>query len=550
MRTLVLSVLLATAITPATAAERYPDRFVWVFGWNLNQPGDVSAITPVLETAGRHGLNGAVVSFGLDSLCKKPPEFFQRLDAVKAVCDREKLELIPSIFSVGYGGGALSHNRNLAEGFPVENAVFRVSGKEARFVPDASARLANGDFEAFQDNRFKGFGFHDQPGEISFVDTQTRHGGKAAIRFENFQASPHGHGRVMQEIAVRPRHCYRVRFWVKTEGLEPAGAFRATVLAGERALAPREFQDPGTADWRPISFLFNSLDETSVRIYAGVWGGKSGRFWLDDWTIEEAGPIAVLHRPGTPVTVTSADGATTYVEGRDYEPLGKDTASAFDPDRPFLPLKLTASSRIRNGQTLHVSWYHPMTVHSGQVTVCMAEPELYEIYDHEAKLLAEHLRPKRILLNMDEIRMGGTCRACQGRNMGELLGECVTKQVAALRKHMPGVEVYIWSDMLDPNHNAHDDYYLVQGDFTGSWKHVPKDLILAVWGAAPREKSLKFCAGQGCRTLAACDYDADDLDDVRAWLKRAKDVPHVQGLMYTPWERKYKLLGAFGDLLK
>ena len=101
------------------------------------------------------------------------------------------------------------------------------------------------------------------------------------------------------------------------------------------------------------------------------------------------------------------------------------------------------------------------------------------------------------MLNMDEIRMGGTCRACRGRNMGELLGECITRQVQILRRHMPGAEVYIWCDMLDPNHNAHGDYYLVEGDFTGSWKHIPKDLTIAVWGGAPREKSLRFFADQG-----------------------------------------------------
>jgi len=56
---------------------------------------------------------------------------------------------------------------------------------------------------------------------------------------------------------------------------------------------------------------------------------------------------------------------------------------------------------------------------------------------------------------MDEIRMGGTCAACRGRNMGELLGECITKQTAVLRKYIPGVEVLVWSDMLDPHHNAH-----------------------------------------------------------------------------------------------
>jgi hypothetical protein len=115
---------------------------------------------------------------------------------------------------------------------------------------------------------------------------------------------------------------------------------------------------------------------------------------------------------------------------------------------------------------------------------------------------------------------------------------------------MPGAEVYVWSDMLDPHHNAHADYYLVNGDFTGSWNHVPKDLIIAVWGGAPREKSLKFFADEGFRTLVACYYDADDLEDVAGWLRIARQTPNVRGMMYTPWQRKYQLLPQFGDMLQ
>ena len=74
--------------------------------------------------------------------------------------------------------------------------------------------------------------------------------------------------------------------------------------------------------------LFNSLDFDSVRLYAGVWGGKAGKFWLDDWTVEEVGPINVLRRPGTPVTVRSEDGTTTYAEGRDYAPLDRPAITA------------------------------------------------------------------------------------------------------------------------------------------------------------------------------------------------------------------------------
>jgi hypothetical protein len=90
------------------AAERFADRFVWIFGWGLEKDSDVPEISSILETAGKHRLNGAVVSFGLDTLCKKSPEYFKRLDQIKKSCDNNHLELIPSVFSVGYGGGALA----------------------------------------------------------------------------------------------------------------------------------------------------------------------------------------------------------------------------------------------------------------------------------------------------------------------------------------------------------------------------------------------------------------------------------------------------------
>jgi len=134
--------------------------------------------------------------------------------------------------------------------------------------------------------------------------------------------------------------------------------------------------------------------------------------------------------------------------------------------------------------------------------------------------------------------------------MGELLGECVTKQAAAIRRYSPDAQVYVWSDMFDPNHNAHGNYYLVQGDFNGSWKHVPKDLVMAVWGGAPRDQSLRFFADQGFPTLVACYYDAENLDDVKRWLTVAKPLTKVRGFMYTPWSKRYDLLPAFGDLIK
>src|SRR5208283_3496414 len=123
---------------------------------------------------------------------------------------------------------------------PVVDAPFLVQGGEARLASN-SVQLKNGGFEEFTGNTFKDYDFHDQPGTVSFADTEVRHSGRASLRLENFTANRYGHGRVMQTIQVQPHRCYRMALWVKTEGLQPANALRLAVMAGERNVAPREF---------------------------------------------------------------------------------------------------------------------------------------------------------------------------------------------------------------------------------------------------------------------------------------------------------------------
>ncbi|MDW8038182.1 MAG: carbohydrate binding domain-containing protein [Thermoguttaceae bacterium] len=539
-------------LASAPAAEKYQDRFVWIFGWNLSRDTDVPEIEKVLQQASKSGYNGAVVAFGLDALCKKSEDYFRRLQAVQAACKQLQIELIPTTFSIGYGGGILQHNRYLAEGLPVRDALFVAEGKTARHLPDPPVSLRNPGFEEFRGHQAAGWKFFDQPGEVTFIDTQTVRSGKASVRLQNFRP-PHGHGRVVQDLQVQPYRCYKLSFWIKTENLRPASAFTVRILArkGEQLydLLHAQFPVKPTMDWTKMIRTFNSLQFDKLAVYAGVWEGREGRFWLDDFSLEEMGPINVLRRPGTPVVVRSDDGKTTYQEGQDYLPLEDPHYTPFWLDRGGPELRLTPNSRIKPGQRLRVSWYHPHQIYDGQITVCMAEPELEKIFDHEAALLAKYLRPKKAVLSMDEVRMGGTCAACQGKNMAELLGQCVRQQVEALRRHNPGIELYIWSDMLDPHHNARKDYYLVAGDFTGSWRHVPKDLIIAVWGGQARPESLRFFANEGFRTLIACYYDAADLADVRAWQKATEGLPGVRGFMYTTWEKKYDLVPEFGRLL-
>jgi len=508
-----------------------PLRWVYV-SRGLRRDQDVADIRSIVTTAAAHGLNGMVLSAGLDRLDLQPPDYFKRLEAVKAICREKGVEIIPIVFSAGYGGSVLAHDRNLAAGLPVRDALFVAKGGLARLVPDPPVRVVNGGFEDHAGDRLRGYRFHDRPGEVSFVDTQVCHGGRASLRFENFGRFPHGHARVCQEVEVAPRRCYRVTCWVKTEGLGPPGCLRLLALAPDgRSLAPWDPRVPATTDWRKVTLGFNSFDYRKVRLYVGCWGGKSGRFWVDDLSVRtEAG--------------------VELVEGRDFAPVSDPKLNfRFDHEPP--PIRLLPGGRVREGERLRVSYYHGIAINRGQVSVCMSEPKLYEIWREQARLIQRHLAPKRWLLSMDEIRAGGSCAACKARklSMARILGECITRQVAIIRQVNPEAEVLIWSDMLDPNHNAHDNYYLVEGDFTGSWKFVPKDLVIVCWYYRKRRESLAHFSRLRFRTLAGAYYDGDTLENPRGWLEALAQTPGAVGIMYTTWRNKYELLGPFGDLV-
>jgi hypothetical protein len=543
-------ILLLTSLGVPCEGKDYPYRWVYV-SKPLRADSDVGDINDIVKTASEHGINGMVLAAGLDRLNLLRADYFRRLGQVKQICSKYNIEIIPAIFNVGYASSILAHDKNLAAGIIVKDALFVVQDDRAHLAADGPSQIVNGGFEKYVGNRFTGYRFHDEPGQVSFVDKDVFKSGRASLRFENFGRYAYGHARVMQEVKVQPHRCYRVSCSVKTEQLEPSGSFRMLVLSlGGRDLAPWAPAVPSTADWQEVAMGFNSLNYNKVRVYAGVWGGKAGRFWIDDLKIEEVGLLNVLRRPGTPVTVRSEKTGRLYTEGKDFGPiLDRRLNFRFDHEPPVI--EILPASGIGNGERLRVSYYHGMAVNRGQVTACMSEPSVYEIWRNQAKLIHERLAPSKYFLSVDEIRAGGACEACKRRKMtmAQILGDCITKQVKIIRNVNPDADVFIWSDMLDPNHNAHDNYYLVDGDFTGSWKYVPKDLVIVCWYYEKRSASLKFFSSLGFRTLAGAYYDGDTLDNPKGWLEALDHTPRACGIMYTTWRNQYRLLAPFGDLV-
>ncbi|HVP46952.1 MAG TPA: hypothetical protein VMT32_10220 [Bryobacteraceae bacterium] len=529
------------------APKTYPDHWVYV-PTELGSDQELARVEGIAKTAGEHGLNGMLLSAGFDALDLKSEAYFRLLQHLKLTCDHLGVEIIPIGFSVGYGGGVLSHDKNLAAGLPVRGALFVAGDHEARFQPDPPVTLVYGGFERREGNLPAGFSVH---GSEAIVDTAVFHSGSSSVRFENFAGSSGGEVYLAQPLRVQPYRCYRLRCWVKTEGTAPKQIFHLWAIAPDgRDLAYMEPVLPATSGWQELVWAFNSWYADRVDFRIGVQEGQAGKVWVDDVAVEEVGLANVLRRPGTPVRVHKENSAEVLEEGRDYTPIS-DPHLNFRWDHDGLAIHLPAGSRIHAGDRLRVDYFHGTTIYRDQVPADMSEPAVYEIWQHQIPLVEKYLAPKKYFLTMDEVRIGGFCEACRRRHlpMAEILGDCLTRQYKMLRAANPKIQIYTWSDMFDPNHNAREKYYLIDGNFRDTWKYIPKDLVITCWYYEKRNLSLDFFSKLGYKTLAGAYYDADDLDNPKGWLESLDRTPGADGIMYTTWEGKYQLLGAFGDLV-
>ena len=528
----------------------YPCRWVYV-SCSFQTDKQVEEVREIARTASEHGLTAIVLS-GMDRISLGSPEYLRRLREVKAIADQYHLEIIPSGFNTGYGGAILSHNKNLAEGMLVKDALFVVRDGVAGFVADSPAKIQNGGFEQFQGDGFTAFDKQDEPGRKTFVDKDVFHSGKASLRIENFGDTKAGIARVAQEIRVTPYRCYRVSAWVRTEDAEPASLFSIKSFAPDgRDLSPFEPPVPApTSGWRQVTTAFNSWSFDRIELNFGVFEGVKGRVWVDDVEIEEVGLMNVVRRQGTPLTVRDEASGAVYEEGRDFAPVT-------DPNLDFLwthevpSIHLLPATRIRNGARLRVSYYHGTTIYDDQVSACPSETQTYEIWKEQFPLIEKYLSPKRYFLGVDEVRLFNRCEACRKRQMAaaEILGQMTQWLYRQVRTVNPKAEVFVWSDMFDPNHNSKHQYYLVDGSLENTWQYLPKDMGIVAWYFDKRRESLDFFSSRGFKTIAGAYYDSDDLSDPKGWLEAMDSTPNSTGIMYTTWSSKYKLLAPFGDLV-
>jgi hypothetical protein len=563
-----------SAVAPAQQKKIYPDRWIYA-GANVPTDKDADALIDLIRTAAGHGFTGIVLS-GLDRISTYSPEELARLTKVKEVADANHIEIVPGGFNTGYGGAILMHDKNLAEGLLVKDALFVAKGGSAQFVADSPAKLLNGGFEEYQGNRFSGFTLQDEPGKKTFVDTTVTHSGKASLRIENFgepakptdpntndpgvaglkNPAPVGVARVAQEIRVKPNRCYRVSAWVKTEGVEPDSLFSIKSFTPDgRDLSPFEPPAPSpTSDWRKVTTAFNSWYADKIELTFGVFEGVKGKVWVDDVEVEEVGLMNVIRRDGAPLTVRDEKTGTVYKEGRDYAPVS-DPNLDFQWTHAMPAIQLLPGGRIHDGARLRVSYYHGTTIYNDQVPICPNAAKVREIWKQQFPLIEKYLAPKRYFIGIDEVRAFNRDESClhEKKSAAEVIGDTTQWLYDQVHAVNPKAQVLVWSDMFDPNHNSVKQYYFVDGSLEDTWKYLPKDMGIMLWYFEKRRQSLDFFSSRGFKTFAAAYYDASTLEETRknaeGWMDAMDTTPGATGIMYTTWGKKYKLLAPFGDLV-
>jgi len=504
---------------------------------NLQNAQNLPTIEAVFRRAAAAGYTQVYLTdskFG--RLGTVPQVYFQNAEKVKALAAGLHLEIVPGIFPIGYSESLLYHDPNLVEALPVRDALFVVDKGEAHPVADPPVSFPEG---GFRDP--KQWNWHDD-----------------VVHFENGVAHVVGaqgvNARVVKSLTVAPFHQYHISFRIKTLNYTDRPLVLVLSPDTKVTLNPANLDFKQTQDWTTCHVVFNSLDQTKVTIYfrAG-YSGSSGEMWWDQPVIEEAGLLNIVRRDSAPLVVRTEDGKT-LTEGQDFAPVT-------DPRMGQVPwpgsyevwheppvLKTTG---LADGTRLRVSFEHAITTDSDKVNICFSEPKTIELLRDQAKRVDALFHAKRYFMEHDEIRVLGWDEADAARNLdsGALLADNIRTCTQIMKEVSPDATLYVWSDMFDPNHNAHDHYYLVKGNLAGSWEGLDPSVNIANWNSGQADKSLAWFAGRGHHQLLAGYYDSPP-ERILDWLKSAQKVSNVDAVMYTTWENKYADLERFAQIVK
>lgn len=520
-----------------SASAQTLERWVYVPA-NFLVPEQVTRVEKLMREARRIGYTHVLVSDSkfsrLDELDQR---YFSHIERIRAVASELDLKLVPAVFPVGYSNDLLSRNVNLAEGLPVRDALFVVVGNEANLQSDPVVSLPS----------------LSSPRQWNFIDECLKPADQGLQAVE-----PRGENcRIMKTVEVSPFRHYHISVRVKTKDFRGQPQIAVLEPGTGRRLSHTNLKVDRTQDWSMQHITFNSLNNARVNVYIGAWGPAGGTMWLADPTLDECGLLNVLRRDGAPLRVRTDDVPSRELqEGVDFEPVSDPKLGVVPYSGEYSVWHEVPPIRMKgtwpDGTRLRVSWFHPHIIYDGQVCASVTEPEFTALLKKQADGVEKIFPATDRMMSHDEWRVFGWDEsfAKLGRTPGQVAADNVRYCTELLKSGNRSRRVMVWSDMFDPHHNAVDNYYLVNGDLSGSWEGLARDVIIMNWNYGVRGDSLKFFSARGHQQILAGFYDAD-AEQIGQWLETVREnrVPGVIGVMYTTWRQDYSQLREFMNVV-
>ncbi len=536
-------------VADAAAPDPEPLPTLWLqVRENLQPEANIPPLLQLLDRAAAAGYGGVVLAdFKLHLLHREglrtaayPAHLAQVLEHAAGL----GLVVVPAIFPFGYSEGILSADPNMAESLRVEGTSFIVSadGGSLELQP-ADIGFVGGGLDAWSAGTPDGWSWVD---ERVVEDTGVKRSGAASARID----AGSGNARLNQALSIPPTRQVHVSFWMRTEGLSYSW-FNAMLYDPEAGLA-RNFDGLSAAanqDWTRYDLTATRGDAGPLTLYLGLWDGSQGTAWIDDVVVEETALVNLVRRDGAPLVLEGPAGP--LVEGVDVDPVsdpgmgGVPYAGNYDRWHEPPTVTLPGTTSLGPGDLVTAAFEFAQPVNGYQVGACLSAPAVDTWMTDNAAAVAEAFAAAPgFFLGYDEMRHGNSCSLCAGRGLsaGALVADHVQRSAAILRGLRPESELFYWSDVFDPNHNAHDGYYLVEGDLAGAWEGLPADAVVVNW--LRTAESVAWFEGRGHRQILAGYYDTGD-GAASAASDLAVATPSVVGFMYTTWQDDYDELETY-----
>ena len=553
-----------------------------------NSNAEKTRLLGVMNTAAGLGYNGIVLHGGdLFNYAQDQANKDAFLD-VTNTANTLGLAIVPEHFDQY---DATYEHKNIEEALPVKDTTFLAQSGTATAQTNTAVTVPNGNFESWRvspDLNTPTDGWVDDQGVTVKRDSTVNHtsGGSSSVLVTSPQKNANHWGRIFlyEPKYVDTYRAYQFSLWIKTEnfkqpekigiyieGKDASGATRSLLETENFAAMTGSSGVLATQGWTQYKVVFNSLDSVSATLAFGAWGTDSTdtttwKAWFDDAQVQEVGLYNAVRRTSCPVTVKSADGATTYTEGTDYV-VGNQV------------LTIPAGSRITNGSKPKVSYcMQAIVANYAMVPSNACHQEYWDTMSAGATRVNQLLStPHSYLIAYDEWRIANWDSACRATNKqvngvdadmtgGEYMAYAEKQTETIVKQANPSAELLVWGDMFDPYQNAVSKYYVVNGPINnviqggteihkGSWTGVSPSTTILNWNDQNKADSLKFFAGRGNHQIIAGYYNS--LSNVTGWLDMLDSlesspggIAGIDGFMYTTWTGDYSGLASVANLIK